>query len=281
LLAFVLLASGHLAPFHPDNVLDAAGIGPFTLYDALPRGLFQPDRAPGIVWPVATGVAAFGAMGLVVLALVTVRAVSRARAAPESPSFGPRVATRWQLVLALAVLGQLAPFALTDYFDRYLLPVVPLLCALWALAWPRAHAHGSAGATPEAGSAPRTAPVRVRQIGMALGAVWLVLSGAFAAFATHDYFAWNRARAAAIAAAERRGATPETLDGGYEYNGYHRLYAGMVPRVPGKSWWWVQDDRWIVTFGPVPGYAELATFPVDRWLARTPAAVHLLERRSP
>jgi hypothetical protein len=43
----------------------------------------------------------------------------------------------------------------------------------------------------------------------------------------------------------------------------------------------VKDDRFVVAFGPVEGYAERARFPVARWLPRTPAHVLLLERRAP
>ncbi len=99
-----------------------------------------------------------------------------------------------------------------------------------------------------------------------------------AAAATHDYFAWNRARWDAIADASRRGATPETLDGGFEYNGYYGFERKPRQAIPGKSWWWVQDDRYVVAFTPVEGYDELARFPVKRWLARTPATLYLLER---
>jgi hypothetical protein len=270
-LGAALLATGHLVPFRVDNVLDAAGIGPFTLYDAMPRGLAMLDRRPGLVWPVATVVAALGAAGLLALAWTTARALWDARGQATA-----------RLFLALAVLGYLAPFALTDFFDRYLLAVVPLLLALWTLAWPAA-ALGTQPGDREPGGidAPARTPahawLRARG-GQVLAIAWLATAALASAMATHDYFAWNRARAAAIAAAERRGATPETLDGGYEYNGYRRLQHGMVARVPGKSWWWVQDDRYIVTFGPVQGYVELAAFPVHRWLARTPPVVRLLER---
>ncbi len=48
--------------------------------------------------------------------------------------------------------------------------------------------------------------------------------------------------------------------------------------LPGKSWWWVQDDRYVVAFSPVAGYVELARFGVERWLPRTPVQIYLLER---
>jgi hypothetical protein len=109
----------------------------------------------------------------------------------------------------------------------------------------------------------------------------LILALGLGIAATHDYFAWNRARWDAIHAAERLGATPDTLDGGFEYNAYYRFE--HKPRVTGagKRWWWVADDRYVVAFSVAPGFVERSRFDVDRWLARTPPAIFLLERAAP
>jgi hypothetical protein len=49
--------------------------------------------------------------------------------------------------------------------------------------------------------------------------------------------------------------------------------------VPGKSWWFVTDDRYVVAFSPVPGYDVVETWKVPRWLPRSPAEVRLLRRK--
>lgn len=245
-LAIAALALGWLPPYREQFMIDRAGIGPFTLYDAQPRGLVAFDRSPGIVWRIAGVAAACGAAALGALAVATIVASARRRWSPE------------RAFLAAAIAGYVAPFAITDYFDRYLIYVVPLLFALWAMTWPARSNDG-----------------RWRR---ALAGAWLLASLALGAMATHDYFAWNRARWDAIRYAESMGATPETLDGGYEYNGDRRLAKGMVERTPGKSWWWVKDDRYVVAFGMVAGYDEVRAFPVDRWLARSPSVVRLLRR---
>ncbi|HJU21542.1 MAG TPA: glycosyltransferase family 39 protein [Casimicrobiaceae bacterium] len=247
-LSLAALALGWLPPYREQFVIDRAGIGPFTLYDAQPRGLVAFDRSPGIIWRIAGIAAACGVAALAALALATIShfASMRRRSAPE------------RVFLVLSILGYVAPFAITDYFDRYLIYVVPLLFALWAITWP-AQSNGG----------------RWRR---GLAGAWVLASLALGAMATHDYFAWNRARWEAIRYAESLGATAETLDGGYEYNGGRRLAHGMVERTPGKSWWWVKDDRYVVAFGTVPGYDEVRAFPVARWLARSPSVVRLLRR---
>jgi hypothetical protein len=242
-----MVATGSWPPWRENQLLDRAGIGPFTLYDAQPRGLAPLDRSPGAFWYGAGIVAAFGIAVLCRTAFVAMRAIA-ARSADDGE----------RLFLFTLTGAYLAPFVLTDYFDRYLLFVLPFVLALVALAEPAVTTRAS----------------RI------LGIVVLGAMAGYGVTATHDYFAWNRARWDAIHAAERMGATPETLDGGFEYNGYHRADAKPDAPPPGRSWWWVKDDRFVVAFGPVRGYEERARFPVERWLPRTPEHVLLLERRA-
>ena len=249
-IAVAIFAAGWYPPWRENNVIDAAGIGPFTLYDALPRELAPLDRSPGIVWRSAAVAAAFGVAALARVLVLRVAGLFR-RATPDR--------ARDTFVLAL-VAGYLGPFMITGYIDRYLLFVLPFVLAL---------------AVPA-----DTGPVENR-FGRAVALAWIALAIALSAAATHDYFAWNRARWDAIAEATRRGATSETLDGGFEYNGYYGFERKPRGYAPGKSWWWVQDDRFVVAFSPVAGFTELERFPVKRWLARTPPTVYLLARPIP
>ena len=228
-------------------MIDAAGIGPFTLYDALPRGLAGLDRGPGVIWRVAALAAAFGVAALVRVIALRVASVLR----PATPD-----RARDAFVLAL-VAGYLGPFMITGYIDRYLLFVLPFVLAL-------------AVPAPSPGA---------NRFGQVVALTWIALAIALSAAATHDYFAWNRARWDAIAEATRRGATPETLDGGFEYNGYYGFERKPRGYAPGKSWWWVKDDRYVVAFSSLPGYEEIETWRVEHWLSRSPPEVKLLRRR--
>jgi len=250
-IAVAMFAAGWFPPWRENNVIDAAGIGPFTLYDALPRGLADLDRSPGLVWRAAAVAAAFGVVALVRVIALRVAGLFR-RAAPDR--------ARDAFALAL-VAGYLGPFMITGYIDRYLLFVLPFVLALAVPSDPL--------------------PSAQNRLGRAVALAWIAFAIALSAAATHDYFAWNRARWDAIAEATRRGATPETLDGGFEYNGYYGFERKPRGYAPGKSWWWVQDDRFVVAFSPVEGFAELARFPVKRWLGRTPPTVYLLARPAP
>jgi len=156
----------------------------------------------------------------------------------------------------VVVVAYVGPFLVTDYFDRYLLYVLPFLFVLWAR-W----------------SLPATA--RWQQ---ALAVAWIVGAIVLSAVATRDYFSWNRARWDAIRLAERLGASPESIDGGYEYNA-ERRFEKRTEVPDGKSWWWVADDRYVVAFSEVPGYDVVETWKVRRWLPRSPPEVKLLRRK--
>jgi hypothetical protein len=249
-IAVAMFVAGWYPPWRENNLIDGVGIGPFTLYDAIPRSLVDLDRSPGVVWRVAAVAAAFG-----LAALARVIALRVAGLIRRTTPCGARDA----FVLAL-VAGYLAPFMLTVYIDRYLLFVLPFALAL---------------AVPA-----RDAPASGRG-GRALALAWIAAVVGLSVAATHDYFAWNRARWDAIAVATRLGATPETLDGGFEYNGYYGFEVKPRAYGAGKSWWWVKDDRYVVAFTPVEGFVPLAQFPVKRWLARTPSTIYLLARTTP
>lgn len=191
-----------------------------------------------------------GLVALCALALATLAHLFREK----------RNADSCRLFLAIVVGAYLAPFVITDYIDRYLLFALPFLIALWARTWPIS--EGNTTRFP-------------RMIALA----WILVVTGISIAATHDYFAWNRARWYAIRHAEGIGVTVDQLDGGFEFNGFYGYETRVRGASPGKSWWWVRDDQYVVAFSLVPGYEVAATFPVRGWLARTPDQINLLRRQ--
>jgi len=248
-LAVTCLALGWLPPYVDNNVIDAAGIGPYTLYDGVPRDLAGFDRSPGIIWRLAAIGAALGAVGLLAIVASGAARIARGREHIDAS------------IVFLAAISFLypAPFLLTGYIDRYFLFLLPFFILLWARLWPHRDRLVNS-------------PV---QRSIALG--WLAVVIVLSSVGTHDYFAWNKARWKAIRHAESLGATPENLDGGFEYNGYY-YFEHMRKRKKGKSWWWVKDDEYVVAFGEVPGYDLVETFEVSRLSQRTQPRIVLLRR---
>lgn len=151
--------------------------------------------------------------------------------------------------LLLVVVGAyLLPILPTAVFDRYLLLPVALL--------PLVARTGLRRSTPVSDT---------RR--WAVAAPALLLFACVSAAGTHDLLAWNRAAWRAADQLVAEGVSPWEIDGGFAWNGWHlseELPADR-PRTA-KSWWWVEDDRHIVSFAPLDGYEVLWREPVERLL---------------
>lgn len=245
------LVLGWVPPYRENHVIDRAGIGPFTVHGGFDRVAAGLDRSTGIFWLSMAFVASVGITAMLAAAFRTPRFLVG--------EFRERAGS--SLFHACVVVAYLVPFAVTDYIDRYVLFALPFV-----LVW--MHSVFLADAV---------APGRPAR---AVTVVLLGCSGLMSAVATHDYFAWNRARWDAIAFATRQlGANPRSLDGGFEYNGFFNFERMRLSGSgPGKSPWWVEDDRYQVAFSGRAGYQVVKIFPVDAWLSRTPARVLLIRR---
>lgn len=237
-----------LPPYRINHILGAAGIGPFTLGDGL--DMSSPLHAAHTGFWYLVGAAA--AVGTALCGVTLWRTPRRFKR--QAPKRRPVL-----VFLAAVIVFYLAPFTVTYYFDRYLLFVFP-----FALTWMFLVMD------------PRRPTARVWLV-----AVALVLGvGVVGALGVHDYFAWQRARWAAIHYAEDTvGATPRTLDGGFEYNGYYNFEKRkQLKQRAGKHFWWVDDDSYLVAFREKSGYRIVKAVPVDGYLPRSPAKILLLER---
>ncbi|MGD9781052.1 MAG: ArnT family glycosyltransferase [Kiritimatiellia bacterium] len=235
------------------NVLFDAGLGPVRLFDVSTCGLPNGFSVSPAWWTLATGLGVAGAL------LGAGRWCARGRRRAEPPETDRRTA----VLLAGCAAGWVVPMLAAGYMDRYLVLLLPL----WLLGI----------VPPAAGRAGR----RSRGLQAAAGTVALLLA-LFSVVATRDYFAWNRARWAALDdLVLRRQVAPERIDGGFEFNGWHR-YDPAHPAdrqpVPGRSWWWVADDEFAIAMGPVPGYAERARYPFPRGLGTSPGWILVLQR---
>jgi 4-amino-4-deoxy-L-arabinose transferase-like glycosyltransferase len=93
----------------------------------------------------------------------------------------------------------------------------------------------------------------------------LLVFAAFSLLATRDYLAWNRAKAQAFGWLVAADIPFSKMDAGFEYNGLYN-YQEEKTTDGQKSYWWVEDDEWMISFGPVPGYETRHTVPYRRWL---------------
>jgi len=95
----------------------------------------------------------------------------------------------------------------------------------------------------------------------------LVLMVIFSIASTHDYLAWNRTRWQAIDNLIKNENILNTqIDGGFEFGGWYNFHEIEIETDAEKSWWWVKDAKYILTFNELSGYDIHAKYIYDSWL---------------
>ncbi len=243
---------GWRMPFNQNFCLVDLGLGPMTLTDVRVRNLPHLPGAGIAFWQWVTRLGIVGGGLVIVLVVVTGLELFTRRVVTTGKSATVTTAA------ALGFAGAYGTVVLLTPYDRYFIPLFPML--LIAGAW-------GAGA------------LRWTWISrplFALAFVGILLQAGFSVAATHDYLAWNRVRWAALRDLMRvHGVPPRQIDGGVEFNGTY-LYGTRSP--PGKSPFWVEDDLYMVTFGPMPGYRTFSEHPFARWLPPGQGTVFILVR---
>jgi hypothetical protein len=96
----------------------------------------------------------------------------------------------------------------------------------------------------------------------------------YAICGTHDYLGWNNARWTAVNdLMANEQVKPDEIDGGFEFNALYFFNPNPDVLKTDKSWWWVQNDTYMISFGPVPGYSALKEYSYTRWLPPGQGAV--------
>jgi hypothetical protein len=261
-LAVLLVSLANTGDMLPaiGNILIPSGLGPLTLRDTFLLRSNQPTIPAGVtvLWAVTTALSSWSTL-LVVLAIAhTVAKVGKNLLRLEG------VGDAWPQVLMLTLTAAYAGAVFLAgtqglLLDRYILPlIVPLSAVL--LMRPRP-----------------SLPLREWSGRAVPSFLLLALYAAFSSLATHDYLAWNRARWRATDFLLQAGVTPHQIDGGYEFNGWY-LHSPDYRPSPGKSYWWVDDDEYVIASGPLSGYQEVRRFGFSRWLGFSEASVLVLHR---
>jgi hypothetical protein len=201
LVAGIAFTHAHGPMPYAGNVLTAFGVGPVTLNGYVARLDARSLELLRRAWMNLSILGAAG--GIVLLALLSSAAIDAVRWRRHDRSDRP-----WAVIFHFAVAGgyfaAIGGLGTSFWFDRYLIFPLPMLMAICVLAVDKPpKLQTSAGIA-------------------ALSGVWLLLAGAFAVAATHDYLAWNRARWRAIDRLMKEHAVPSTrIDGGLEFNGWY------------------------------------------------------------
>jgi membrane-associated PAP2 superfamily phosphatase len=235
------------------NVIFDLGIGPVLLKDTYVLGITRAWTMPKALFYLIAYIAVCGALCLTARALSDSRRLWRAGRHSDSNA----VSFCADVALAASVI-YLGTILLTGFHDRYLIPLL-VFGVVWCVGGPMRELGNSVSAA------------RV----CAAWALMLVL-GFFSVTATRDFMSFKRSlHEAHTYLLEELRVPPCKVDGGFEFNGRYCYDPEKSPKKP-LSWWWVDEERYVVTLGPLPGYRTVQVFPFQRKLGPD-GAVHILE----
>ncbi len=235
------------------NLITIWGIGPFTLRDVFALKLPHLDLIPQTVWQLITIMSVLGALLLSFSLVMSLRGLFQSR---STGLRGILVAHWHEIFLWILIAAYLSPLLLTDYFDRYLVFLLPFVFALVAV---------------RSNFSSITSPPWLKSASVLLIPVYGIFSAALA----HDYMSWNRTRLQATNWVIYEYKTNHfSIDSGFEFNGFY----GYDSHHDYDQSKWVRDDKFVISFGDVPGYKPEKRFTVERALPIGPREI-IVSRR--
>ncbi len=88
----------------------------------------------------------------------------------------------------------------------------------------------------------------------------IVLMSYFAIAGTKDYLSWNRTKLEAFQYLQSEKIDLKKIDAGFELNGWYNFQRGWES-PDHLSFWWVNDDEYIISFGEIEGYKIFKAYP--------------------
>lgn len=207
-------------PFPTGNILYNFGLGPKLLKD----GYFDVNISPALPEFVFIILKIAGSVGAILLVFYIISLLKNKNNITKE---------KFIFFLILIIGGYLFYFSLDKYsFDRYyLFAQIFILLLITHL------------------------PAKTNKITGIISTLFFSIFLIFSISATHDYFSWNKARWEILNELEAQGISPENIDGGFEYNGWHQTAErSNIQDINQKSWWFVKNDDYVVSFGKIDGF---------------------------
>lgn len=224
-----------------ENILVKSGVGPHTLHDAFILGINKPKELPPAFWILTTFVSFSGAAILLFTLLKNI-ILSAQYLCNRQHSTKENI----RLFLLLSLIIYLFPVIITGYFDRYLIPILPILAALFACTNNNEDKINTA-------------------INTYLSVSFIVMFAIISTLSTRDFLNWNRLRWEAIEYLTTiKHIDKKEIDGGFEFNGLNH-YKEHFKQDPRKSWWWVYNDIYRIGFGENQDYKIIKEYPFRQW----------------
>ena len=258
-LIVTILWKGMIMPIS-ENILIKQGIGPLTLYDTYILNINQPEIsiATKIFWYIVSPISLVAAILILYhITVITHNAIVGFLNPLTRSSTWPYwlfIVTGVAYFAILLVIG-----CRLTLFDRYLIFFIPLLTVLFSI--------------DENQRQPQK-----KNYGVICSFILLIVYAGFSVAATHDYLSWNRSRWIALHNLIDDGKVKVSqIDGGYEFNGLYSYDEKYKPKKK-ESWWWVIDNEYVITSGPLDGYEEFKRYTFNRWLLLGESNIYVLRR---
>ncbi len=254
------------------NIIYNLGLGPKLLKDSV-WGMNVHPATSRTFWKVLDALGLLGTLGMFALLVPFLRSLAgpfrsksvmpvsftekarRFREFLSRPSANTAARTA---LLIIAFLYLLFTVILLSYFDRY---SIPLFATFSLLLLPK-------------GYYPPKKPVLVA----------LTLYGVFFLFditSTHDYLSWNRVRQSVYSRlTQELGIKPGHIDAGFEINSWMKAGPYNTWDLYGKSWWMVDEEYYVLSFGPYPGFSVWEGHPYPTLLPPGKDSLFVLKKRN-
>lgn len=239
LILILLIIFNKLLPLRP-NIIWKYGLGPATLKDVDILELPHVYQIPQAIWILLTLIGIIGSI-LIIITIFLYLKENKFKELIYSDS--PSIFIFITICLILMILS------LSNFYDRYLLPLLPLVIFLILKSNSKEIVTGN-------------------HFRKNISYLILTLITLFTVYETQNYFSWNRCRWKTIKyLTDDLKIHPDNIDGGFEYNGWVGYDPNYIPAKP-KSWWWVRDDSYIVTFGELENYTVIKKFEYHSFLKK-------------
>lgn len=239
------------------NILLSFGIGPLTFHDTyyLEKNIPSIPIYLQIIWSILTIIGVISASLLSYYFFkVTINLFSKQNKDTTEKSLNI-------FIISIIILFYL-PMGIQGYFERYLLLLLPLFILQIMIIF-------------------RKYTINYLPLKNILPILIIMFMCAmFSVGGTHDYISWNRERWKVLNnLTENLHISPHYIDGGYEFNGSY-LYNADYKEKAGKSWWWVDKDDYILSFGLLENYQEIDRSYFKTYLPFSPKYFLVLKRNS-
>lgn len=94
-----------------------------------------------------------------------------------------------------------------------------------------------------------------------------------------DSFKVQRTRWELINDLLAKGVQANTIDGGFEYNGWYTYFTGKIVIGKDKNWWWVEDNKYILSYrSSILGYRIIDSRKTNTLVPFSTKVIYLFER---